>query len=302
MKRIIRQTRFMGFECQKLRCLSFVFNSVSFPSNSATIFSYVSWFIWWFIKASFRRIFFSSRASISWIFLIKHQKCNNLLCSCNIKKKLVFTFIRKYIQYVKLIIKVSQKNWIMDYRITEQIEEVVTPPFSVLKFSHAILLLVENIESIDTQNALDNFMNIHVLSSWLSDHIEQVNAIPATVEAIKPLISRFGRLKGLESEFNSNHSNHNSRPDTIVTTDEIFVGGTSMAAIYALNEDDQDPYVEQILDMIKQYQGKPLWYSGAMHMMPPHHCEWTLLCKKGMKWSISYLFIFPCFLNVGYII
>ena len=190
----------------------------------------------------------------------------------------------------------------MDYRITEQIEEVVTPPFSVLKFSHAILLLVENIESIDTQNALDNFMNIHVLSSWLSDHIEQVNAIPATVEAIKPLISRFGRLKGLESEFNSNHSNHNSRPDTIVTTDEIFVGGTSMAAIYALNEDDQDPYVEQILDMIKQYQGKPLWYSGAMHMMPPHHCEWTLLCKRGMKWSISYLFIFPCFLNVGYII
>ena len=161
----------------------------------------------------------------------------------------------------------------MYYRIPEPIETAVTPPFEMVKFLNAMTLLKENIESIDKLNALDNFMNIHVLVSWISDHVGEVNAIPSCKEKLQSLINIFGRHYVDDTGFDTQHTNRSVHPGSIVTPKEVFLGERSMDEIYNLLEDDQDPYVDKILEIIQPYKGALLWYSGAAHMVPPHHCE-----------------------------
>ncbi|MBQ9554459.1 hypothetical protein IJU97_06050 [bacterium] len=158
------------------------------------------------------------------------------------------------------------------YKIPEQIEEAVTPPFDFMKFYSAIKLLEQNIESIEVENALNNYMNIHVLCSWIFDHIVEVKAIPATAESFADVVNLFGRNNAVDGAPHSGLTNRCSQPGIIPTTGDIFVGETSMEEIYQLDEKQQIPFIEAILSAVAPFKGKLTWYSGAMHLTPPHHC------------------------------
>jgi hypothetical protein len=60
-----------------------------------------------------------------------------------------------------------------------------------------------------------------------------------------------------------------------VTPENIFIDGVSVAEIYEMLEDDQDPFCEKIVEIISPFKGKinSRWYRGSIMMTPPHHCE-----------------------------
>jgi len=167
----------------------------------------------------------------------------------------------------------------MSYRLPETIEKIVEPPFSFVKFHGAVEAIKEAIEKIDGINALDSFMTIHVLASWIYDHINVIDSLPNSYEEGKRdfmnFIQLFGRNGGVNSEFNTHPSNRSSESGTIVSPKDVFIDNVSLAEIYELDEDAQDPYCEKIIEMLSPYNGKvnARWYRGSFPMTPPHHCE-----------------------------
>jgi hypothetical protein len=167
----------------------------------------------------------------------------------------------------------------MDYRLPEAIEKIVEPPFSFQKFHGAVEEIKKAIETIDEVNALDSYMTIHVLSSWISDHLNEIDVLPNSYEEGKRdfmnFIQIFGRNGGTHSDFNTHNSNQSSEIGSLVTTQDIFIEDMSLAAIYEMNEDEQDLYCEKIIEILAPYKGKinARWYRGSIQMTPPHHCE-----------------------------
>jgi len=167
----------------------------------------------------------------------------------------------------------------MSYRLPETIEKIVEPPFSFQKFHGAVVSMNEVIEKIDEINALDSFMTIHVLASWIYDHINVIKSLPNSFEEGKKVfmdfIQLFGRNGGVNSEFNTHPSNRSSECGTIVTPKDVFLDNVSLAEIYEMTEDAQDPYCEKIIEMLEPFKGKinARWYRGSIQMTPPHHCE-----------------------------
>ena len=172
-----------------------------------------------------------------------------------------------------------QKQKKMSYRLPETIEKIVEPPFSFQKFHGAVESMKEVIEKIDEINALDSFMTIHVLASWIYDHINVINSLPNSFEEGKKVfmdfIQLFGRNGGVNSEFNTHPSNRSSECGTIVTPKDVFLDNVSLAEIYEMIEDAQDPYCEKIIEMLEPFKGNinARWYRGSIQMTPPHHCE-----------------------------
>jgi len=167
----------------------------------------------------------------------------------------------------------------MYYQLPETVEKIVEPPFTFSKFHSSVEELQKAIEEIDEVNALDSYMTIHVLTSWIWDHINEINALPNSFEEGKhefmSFIQTFGRNGGVHSEFNTHNSNQSSEIGTLVTPENIFIDGVSVAEIYEMLEDDQDPFCEKIVEIISPFKGKinSRWYRGSIMMTPPHHCE-----------------------------
>ena len=167
----------------------------------------------------------------------------------------------------------------MCYKLPETVEKIVEPPFTFPKFHSSVEELGKVIDEINDLNALDSYMTIHVLASWISDHIDEIDALPNSYEEGKKdfmlFIQIFGRNGGVNSEFHTQPSNLSSGNGTIVTPESIFINGISVSEIYEMMEDEQDAYCEQIIEKVTPFKGKinARWYRGSIQMTPPHHCE-----------------------------
>jgi hypothetical protein len=167
----------------------------------------------------------------------------------------------------------------MNYKLPETVGKIVEPPFTIQKFHSSVEELGKTIDGIDELNALDSYMTIHVLASWISDHLNEINVLPSSYEEGKKdfmtFIQIFGRNGGVNSEFHTQPSNQSSENGTLVTPEIIFIDNVSIAEIYEMLEDDQDSYCERILEKVTLFKGKinARWYRGSIPMTPPHHCE-----------------------------
>lgn len=167
----------------------------------------------------------------------------------------------------------------MYYKLPKTIEKIVEPPFSFVKFHCAVETVNDVIENVNVINALDSFMTIHVLASWVYDHVNMIDSLPNSYEEGKKIfmdfIQLFGRNGGVNSEFNTHPSNRSSESGTIVTSKDVFLDNISLEEIYEMAEDAQDIYCKKIIEMIEPYKGKinARWYRGSFPMTPPHHCE-----------------------------
>lgn len=167
----------------------------------------------------------------------------------------------------------------MEYKLSENLEKIVEPPFSFIKFNNAVLEIIKAIETVDELNALDNYMNVHVLASWISDHEYEIAVLPNSSEEGKrefmSFIQMFGRNGGTHSMFNTHNSNQTSGNGTLVRTKDIFVDDVPVSEIYEMDENAQDPYCEKIVEILSAYKGRinTQWYRGSIQMTPPHHCE-----------------------------